>query len=96
MNKIVALLSLPSHLRSLRILLVFQEMSTWAFFLASRSLKPLAWTGHSLSGLSGPPARCRAALHCSSSTSWGFTRAAGLSTTFRNSTLKRYLGLAGL
>lgn len=50
--------------------------------LASRSVKPCASTGHRWSGLSGPPARCSAARHCSSSTPAGLTRAAGLSTTF--------------
>lgn len=63
--------------------------------LASRSLNPCASTGHRWSGLSAPPARCSASRHCSSSTPAGFTRAAGLSTTFSSRCWKRYRWLEG-
>lgn len=59
--------------------------------LASRSVKPCAGTGQRRSGLPGPPARCIASRHCSSSTLGGLTRAAGFSTTLRN----RYWNLCG-
>mmetsp|Transcript_27163 Transcript_27163/g.69137 ORF Transcript_27163/g.69137 Transcript_27163/m.69137 type:complete len:240 (-) Transcript_27163:747-1466(-) len=50
---------------------------------ASRSLNPCAAHGHSLSGLSGPPAAAMACLHLISSTPGGLMRWLG-STTFRN------------